>query len=111
MYLMGYVRGATAVYATEQFDAWLRWLRDTRAKSTVLARIDRLSDGNAGDCAPIGEGVSEMRIHGGPGYRVYFVQLAAKVVVLLAAGDKRTQPRDIERARGLARNLSWGINA
>jgi putative addiction module killer protein len=71
----------------------------------IEARIRRLSLGNFGDVRPVGEGVSEMRIDYGPGYRVYFVQRGAALVVLLAGGDKRTQDRDIETARALAREL------
>jgi putative addiction module killer protein len=71
----------------------------------IEARIRRLSLGNFGDVRPVGEGVSEMRIDYGPGYRVYFVQRGAALVVLLAAGDKRTQDRDIVIARALAREL------
>jgi putative addiction module killer protein len=68
-------------------------------------RVRRLSLGNAGDVEPVGEGVSEMRIHYGPGYRVYFKQQGETIVVLLAGGDKRTQPRDIERAKALAKEI------
>jgi putative addiction module killer protein len=71
----------------------------------IEARIRRLSLGNFGDVRPVGEGVSEMRIDYGPGYRVYFVQRGAALVVLLAGGDKRTQDRDIATARALAREL------
>ncbi len=87
------------------FDAWLRGLADQRAKARVLARLTSAAHGNFGDCRPVGEGVSEMRIHFGPGYRVYFVRHGATVYVLLTGGDKSSQERDIEQAKELAREL------
>ena len=86
---------------TEVFVRWFASLRDDRAR----ARIRRLSLGNPGDVRAVGEGVSEMRIDYGPGYRVYFVQRGNALIVLLAGGDKRTQERDIATARALAREL------
>lgn len=80
-------------------------LRDARARAKIAARIDRLAFGNPGDVAPVGEGVSELRIHHGPGYRVYFVNRGETLMVLLCGGDKATQDRDIERAKMLAANL------
>jgi putative addiction module killer protein len=80
-------------------------LRDRQARARINARIRRLSLGNFGDVKPIGEGVSELRIDFGPGYRVYFVQRGQTLVVLLAGGDKRTQDRDIKKALKLAREL------
>lgn len=80
-------------------------LRDPMARARVLVRIRRLSLGNPGDVRPVGEGVSEMRVDYGPGYRVYFVSRGEALVVLLAGGDKRTQRHDIELARELARGL------
>ena len=71
----------------------------------IQVRIDRAEDGNFGDCEPVGEGVSEMRIHYGPGYRVYFVQRGLELVILLAGGDKSTQPKDIKFALDMARQL------
>ncbi len=112
MYPIGYVTGAAFdVHVTDEFRSWLEGLRDTRARARILARIDRLSDGNAGDSAGVGGGVSEMRIHLGPGYRVYFTGQNTKVVILLAGGVKRSQSEDIQRARALARNLPRDINA
>jgi putative addiction module killer protein len=90
---------------TEIFARWLAGLRDGRARARVNARIRRLSVGNPGDVKPVGEGVSEMRIDYGPGYRVYFVQRGAALVILLAGGDKRTQDRDIAKAHELVRSL------
>ena len=90
---------------TEIFERWITGLRDRRAVARIRSRIDRLQLGLLGDARPVGEGVSEMRIDYGPGYRVYFVQRGTKVVILLAGGDKRTQSRDIEKAIELARML------
>jgi putative addiction module killer protein len=90
---------------TEAFASWFRDLRDRRARARVQVRIDRLSLGNPGDAKPVGEGVSELRIDYGPGYRVYFVQRGATLIVLLAGGDKSTQARDIAAALKLARSL------
>jgi len=90
---------------TEQFAQWLDSLRDIRAKARVLVRIERLAQGNPGDVRPVGEGVSEMRIHYGPGYRVYYKQSGKRLIILLAGGDKRTQAKDIKTALYLARHL------
>jgi putative addiction module killer protein len=93
------------VRQTETFRSWLRNLRDDQAKARIVARIRRLEQGNPGDVAPVGAGVSEMRIHHGPGYRVYFVQRGAEIVVLLCGGDKKTQAADIETAKEMAKAL------
>ena len=93
------------VLTTEAFDAWFSGLRDQKAARRIQARIDRAAAGNLGDCAPVGEGVSEMRIHHGLGYRVYFVQRGLEVVVLLGGGDKSSQASDIASALALARRL------
>ena len=93
------------VRRTEVYAKWLDGLRDVRARARVLVRVERLAAGNAGDVRPVGEGVSELRIDYGPGYRVYFKKQGRTIVVLLAGGDKRTQSRDIETALRLARNL------
>lgn len=90
---------------TEVFVQWLDGLRDIKARSRVLVRIERLATGNPGDVRPVGEGVSELRIDYGPGYRVYFVRRGQAVIVLLAGGDKSTQAEDIRTAIRLARNL------
>ncbi|MBS1183040.1 MAG: toxin, RelE family protein [Proteobacteria bacterium] len=94
---------------TERFEAWLVGLADRQARSRVLVRIDRLALGNPGDVKPVGQGVSELRIDYGPGYRVYFVRRGAQLIVLLAGGDKRTQAKDIEEAIALA--AGWGEKA
>lgn len=93
------------IRTTRVFARWLDGLRDVRARARVLVRIERLADGNPGDVKPVGEGVSEIRIDYGPGYRVYFIQRGEEVIVLLAGGDKRTQAADIQRALRLVRNL------
>ena len=90
---------------TEVFARWLDGLRDVRARARVQVRIERLAAGNPGDVQPVGEGVSEMRIDYGPGYRVYFKRIGREIVILLAGGDKRTQSADIKTALRLARNL------
>jgi len=87
---------------TDVFDQWLRSLRDTRASAKIAARLRRLSLGNPGDVKPVGEGISELRIPLGPGYRVYYLARGPVVVVLLCGGDKSTQPRDIEQAKIIA---------
>ena len=93
------------VRQTDEYSEWFANLRDRQARARINARIRRLSLGNPGDVKPVGEGVSELRIDYGPGYRVYFIQRGREVVVLLAGGDKRTQERDIQAALKLARNL------
>jgi len=87
------------------YSQWFSGLRDRQARARILARIRRLSLGNPGDVRPVGEGVSELRINYGPGYRVYFAQRAQTLVVLLAGGEKHTQDRDIKTALKLAREL------
>lgn len=87
---------------TNTFDRWLRQLHDVQARARIEARIRRLSLGNPGDVKPEGEGVSEMRIDYGPGYRVYFMTKGPIVVVLLCGGDKGSQSRDIELAKTIA---------
>lgn len=93
------------IQTTEEFAAWFRSLRDRIARARIQARIDRAEDGNFGDCAPVGEGVSEMRIHHGPGYRVYFKRQGMELIILLVGGDKSTQAHDIKNALSLAREL------
>jgi putative addiction module killer protein len=93
------------IYTTESFDAWFASLRDRQAARRIQARIDRAEDGNFGDHKPVGEGVSEMRIHYGPGFRVYFTLRGVEVVILLAGGDKSSQTQDIRAAQALARQL------
>jgi putative addiction module killer protein len=89
----------------DEFSDWLKALRDTRARAKVIQRIDRLELGNPGDSEPVGQGVSEMKIHYGPGYRVYFKGRGEELVVLLCGGDKTTQAADIALAKKLASEL------
>lgn len=94
-----------SIQTTDTFDNWFSNLKDRQALARIQARIDRAEDGNFGDCAPVGQGVSEMRIHFGPGYRVYFAQRGLEIVILLAGGDKSTQSKDIKLALALASEL------
>ncbi len=100
---MGYTVIVIEIRETEVFSSWLRALRDAQARARIAARIRRLAFGNAGDVRPVGEGVSELRIHHGPGYRVYYVQRGELLIILLCGGDKKTQDRDIETAKRLAK--------
>jgi putative addiction module killer protein len=93
------------VRQTEIFKNWFKHLKDRKAKARVQARIDRIEIGNLGDVASVGEGVRELRIHYGPGYRVYFVQRGQVVVILLSGGDKSSQDSDIKKAKEIARQL------
>jgi len=90
---------------TDNFAKWIDGLQDIRARARILVRIERLKAGNPGDVKPVGEGVSELRIDYGPGYRVYYKRIGQKVIILLAGGDKNTQPKDIKTALSLSRNL------
>ena len=90
---------------TDTFADWYSALRDVQAKGRINARLRRAELGNFGDCEPVGEGVSEMRIHFGPGHRVYWVQRGHEIFILLAGGDKSTQAKDIKTALQLARKL------
>jgi putative addiction module killer protein len=94
------------VRETETFSEWLHKLRDVQVKARIAARVRRLAFGNAGDVRPVGEGISELRIQFGPGYRVYYVQRGAVLILLLCGGDKRTQDRDIETAKQLAKETA-----
>lgn len=94
------------VRKTDAFAQWLDGLRDIQARARVQARIERLAGGNPGDVEPVGEGVSELRINYGPGYRVYFKRRGRQIIILLAGGDKSTQAKDIKAALLLARHLS-----
>ncbi len=90
---------------TDEFSDWLSRLKDPQAKVCVIVRIQRVEEGNFGDAVPVGDGISELRIHYGPGYRLYIVSQGETVVVLLCGGDKSTQKKDIEKARKLAKEL------
>lgn len=91
---------------TETFRKWWQRLRDERARGVIFARLDRLAYGHAGDVQPVGEGISELRIHHGPGYRVYFQRRGATIIVLLCGGDKGSQAKDIKAAKRLAKEWS-----
>jgi putative addiction module killer protein len=93
------------VNTTEVFDAWLDDLSDARGQEVIAMRIVRLQSGLMGDVASVGDGVSELRIHYGPGYRVYFTRRGQRIVILLCGGDKGSQKRDIKRAKELAKDL------
>lgn len=91
---------------TETFRKWWTKLKDQRARGVILARLDRLAYGHAGDVEPVGEGISELRIHYGPGYRVYFHKRGTEIILLLCGGDKSTQGKDIKTAKRLAEEWS-----
>ncbi len=90
------------IEVSEEFDKWLKALRDLQAKVRIFERIRRLGEGNPGDVMPVGKGVSEMRINYGPGYRLYYMQRSASLIILLCGGDKSSQTKDIARAIALA---------
>jgi len=90
---------------TDVYAEWIDNMRDQQARARILVRVERLAAGNPGDIKPVGSGVSELRIHFGPGYRVYFTQRGQDIVILLAGGDKSSQSNDIQTALHLATNL------
>jgi putative addiction module killer protein len=92
---------------TETYKKWFAALRDNRAKYRILIRIERLAIGNSGDTKPAGEGISEMRIDYGPGYRVYYKDSGKEIILLLCGGDKSTQDRDIQNAKQLAKEYGY----
>jgi len=94
-----------ALIRSSDFDEWLTKLADAKAKARILARLRSATFGNFGDCEPVGEGVFEMRVHVGPGYRLYLVRTGSVIYVLLTGGDKSSQKRDITRAKAIARGL------
>jgi len=93
------------VLRSDEFDKWLAQLRDVKGKARIVARIRSAELGNLGDVKPVGEGISEMRIHYGPGYRVYFTQRGRLLIFLLVGGDKSSQQRDIAKAKALSETL------
>jgi putative addiction module killer protein len=93
------------IHQTEEFVSWIRALKDVQARAKIAARIRMAGFGNFGDCAPVGEGVSEMRLHFGPGYRLYFTRTGDVYYLLLIGGDKSTQKKDIKRAIQMAHDL------
>jgi putative addiction module killer protein len=90
---------------TAEFDEWLASLKDRVGKAKIILRLQRLELGNAGDHAPVGNGVNELRVHSGPGYRVYYKQTGKAIIVILCGGDKSTQDKDIKRAKEVAAAL------
>jgi putative addiction module killer protein len=91
-----------SVEKTDEFDKWLKKLKDNRAKAKILFRIQRIEEhGNFGDCEPVGQGLSELRIHYGKGYRVYLKDVDGRIVLLINGGDKSSQQKDIIKAREL----------
>lgn len=90
---------------SDEFDTWLASLKDKIGKARIIQRLDAAAVGNFGDCEPVGEGVSEMRIHVGPGYRVYYTRRGEVVYLLLGGGTKSTQKRDIKQAIAITRTL------
>ena len=95
---------------TDVFAKWIVGLRDVQAKARILARLESARLGNLGDCKAIGSGIREMRIHTGPGYRVYFIQRKAMILILLCGGSKSSQSRDIARARKIAHEIEDDAN-
>jgi putative addiction module killer protein len=93
---------------TETFRKWRIRLRDERARALIASRLDRLAFGHAGDAEPVGQGISELRIHYGPGYRIYFQKRGNTIIVLLCGGNKSTQQKDIETAKRLAQQWTPG---
>jgi len=93
------------VYKTEEFARWFKKLRDRQAKARIQARIDRLEQGYFGDVESVGDGVNELRLFYGPGYRLYFTQRSSVIVILLTGGDKSSQRNDIAKAKELAHQL------
>ena len=105
MYSIGYNINMITVRETENFKKWMRTLKDRIAQSVISARIRRISGGNFGDSRSVGDGVSELRIDYGSGFRVYFTRRGQEIVILLCGGDKSTQNRDIETAKRIAQNI------
>ncbi len=95
----------TEIRKTDKFTKWIDGLSDIRARARIQARIERLASGNPGDVKSVGEGISELRVDYGPGYRVYFKKIGKTIVILLVGGDKRTQSKDIKAALRLAKDL------
>lgn len=102
---MDYSDNVKTLEKTREYQDWFNKLQDKQVKARILVRIDRLQDGNAGDVAPVGEGVSELRLHFGSGWRVYYTERNGQIIILLAGGNKSTQAKDIKLAQTLARNL------
>ena len=104
-YLIGYTRRMITIRETDVFKNWIRGLRNRRARSIINARIRRLSLGNKGDTKQVGDGITELRVDFGSGYRVYYIHEGQQIIILLCGGDKSTQAKDIENAKQIAQNL------
>jgi putative addiction module killer protein len=102
---MDYSGNMKTLEKTREYQDWFNSLQDKQVKARILVRIDRLQDGNAGDVAPVGEGVSELRLHFGSGWRVYYAERNGQIIILLAGGNKSTQAKDIKLAQTLLRNF------
>jgi putative addiction module killer protein len=105
MYPVAYTKIVIEILQTEAYSKWFDKLKDRSAKARIITCIRRMSLGNFGDVKPVGEGVSEIRIDHGPGYRIYFVQRGMELVILLAGGDKKTQDKDVTLAKELAERI------
>ena len=105
-YPFGYIQLVYQLQSTEIFDQWLRNLRDRKGRARILARLESVQLGNLGDVKAVGDGVREMRLDVGPGYRVYFAQRGRVLLLLLCGGDKSAQARDIGKARRILRDLA-----
>ncbi|AOR78759.1 hypothetical protein BES08_17220 [Novosphingobium resinovorum] len=101
--------GQISIRQTKHFEMWLSRLRDRRAQLRIGDRLRRLGDGHEGDAKPVGGGVQELRLHFSPGYRIYYMRQGDVLVILLIGGDKDSQPRDIAKARQLAREVNDGF--
>jgi len=106
VYFMNYTDAMYSVEQSETFSTWLHGLRDAMARIRVTARISVAKEGNLGDCESVGDGVHEMRVHVGPGYRLYFRHSGQRVIFLLLSGDKSSQSRDIKRAKAMAKEIN-----
>ena len=105
LYKMGYSQPMKQLEKTDEFAVWFESLSDRQVRARIQVRIDRLQDGNPGDVAPVGAGVSELRLHFGSGWRVYYTERGGVLVILLAGGPKSSQAKDIQTALRLAQNL------
>lgn len=105
MRVTNFIARSLRINKTEEFDRWLRNLRDQVGKRAINTRISRIAVSNFGDSKSVGEGVMELRIHVGPGYRIYFTMVGSEVVLLLVGGDKSSQNQDIDKAKRLANQV------
>lgn len=106
-----YKRQPFNVYRTAEFDRWIAGLKDGRTRARLLDRIDRLAGGNFGDFQSVGDGVLELRLHFGSGFRIYYMWTGPSLVLLLSGGDKGSQKRDIAKAKKMAKEAENGIES